>query len=753
MTFVEGTVLEIVFRNEENAYTVLELDSEGKLVTCVGNLPFIQPGEYVRFYGAYTTHKSYGEQFKVASMETRLPEGKESIKLFLSGGMIRGVGQVLADRIVETFGEETFDIVENYPEQLAEVKGISYSLALKIKEQFSEITAVRSVVIQLQALGLTMNQAMKAYETYGAAAAEMIEQNPYRLIDDIHGIGFERADRIADQIGMERYGELRLLSGIQHVLKKAMEEGHTCLPEKMLATKSAQVLQVSQEEAEEALGKLILQGKLARNIYNGVSAIALMEAYLAESYSAYKLAQLAKSTPEKQISDWSIDTQLNAQASLSEQQERAILTALSHPVSVITGGPGTGKTTILNTLIGIFERNGLQTALAAPTGRAAKRMEQTTGRIARTIHRLLEYGMPIDTEENQPERSRFARNEENPLEADVVVVDEMSMVDCFLMQALLKAIPSGARLVMVGDADQLPSVGPGNILKDLIKSEMISVCKLKEVYRQTGNIVLNAHKLNRGEAMDLFPAGDFVFVPCDQVKTTLDQVEELYTRAIIQDKTSLDEIQIICPVRKGMIGVYNINQVVREKLNPRVFSKEEVQHKEVVYRVGDKIMQTVNNYCKEWFVKGAQRFLNEGLGVFNGDIGEITEIDQERRMLTILFDHERVAEYEFNEMDQITHAYAITVHKSQGSEFDTVILPLFYGNNQFLTRNLLYTAITRAKKKVILVGQKRTIDYMVQNNRISSRYTAFDHELKKYQDMMERLGTGREADGTDTVEE
>jgi len=739
LTFIEGTIIDIVFRNEENAYTVLEMDCGGSLVTCVGNIPYLQPGEYVRFYGAYTTHKSYGQQFKVASMESRLPEGAESIKLFLSGGLIKGVGEVLAARIVDEFNEETFDVIESYPERLAEVRGVSMNLALKIQEQFGQIREVRALVMRLQMLGLSINQSMRAYEAYGAAAAEIIEQNPYRLVDDVTGIGFERADRIADHMGMEKYTELRVLSGIGHVLKLAMEEGHTCLPKNVLINKSSEMLQVDEKSAAEALSELTFQGKVVENAYNGIAAIALNAANIAESFDAYKLIQLARSTPRKAVSDLSVETQIKGEAVLSEQQERAILTAVQNTVCVITGGPGTGKTTILNALIGIFERNGMDTALAAPTGRAAKRMEQTTGRPAKTIHRLLEYGM-TPMEENDYGQSRFMRNEENPLEADAVIVDEMSMVDVFLLKNLLKALEAGTRLVLVGDADQLPSVGPGNVLKDIIKSETVRVCKLTEVFRQTGNIVLNAHRINQGEPVELYKTGDFVFIPCGDVAQTLKAVEKLYTDAIIQDGMLSSDIQIICPVRKGMIGVYNLNREIRESINPRLQEKNETQYGDTVFREGDKVMQTVNNYSKEWYIKGTVKFLSKGLGVFNGDIGVITQIDTMMRTLTILFDEERVAEYEFNELEQLEHAYAVTVHKSQGSEFDTVIMPLFYGNNPFLTRNLLYTGITRAKNKVVMVGLKKTLDYMTGNNRISKRYTALDHELRHFDRLMESLG-------------
>ncbi|MBQ4061977.1 MAG: ATP-dependent RecD-like DNA helicase [Christensenellaceae bacterium] len=739
MTFIEGTVLEIIFRNSDNGYTVLEADCDGKLVTCVGSIPFIQPGEYVRFYGAYTTHKTYGDQFKVASMESRLPEEDESIRLFLSGGLIKGIGEILADRIVNRFHEDTFNILENHPHELATIKGISMNLALKIQAQIVELTSVRSSIIALQSMGLSVKQAFAAYEAYGAAAADVIKQNPYKLIDDVYGIGFERADAIAERLGIEKYSDFRAKNGIRHILKKQMEEfGHTCLPRETLKKYACELLEIDDTVAEETIDGLLLNGTLSENIYNETQATALYSAYRSESYCAYRLVNMANSETATQVDPKVIDKVLSS-SNLSEAQEMAVITALSGCVSIITGGPGTGKTTILNQLITILEKSGLTAALAAPTGRAAKRMEKATMRRAQTIHRLLEYGM--DSEDDKGGRFRFRRDEDNPIEADAVIIDETSMVDIYLMESLLRAIAPGTRLIFTGDADQLPSVGPGNVLKDMISAGIIPVFRLTEVFRQKGNIALNAHKVNRGEKLDLFPAGDFVFIPADSSEDTLAAVKKLYIDRI-NDGVSVDEIQVICPIKRGLIGVQNLNNELRELINPRLADKSEAKVGETTFRAGDKVMQTSNNYAKEWHLKDTLRTLSPGTGVFNGDMGFIMDIDAMDLSAEILFDDDRIAEYELNELNQIEHAYAVTVHKSQGSEFDTVILPLYYGATPFLTRNLFYTAITRAKRKLFIIGSKRTIDHMIQNSRISHRFTGLKYEMLEAAKVFDGLGEG-----------
>ena len=728
MSYIEGTVVDIIYRNEQNSYTVLELEAEGNLIICVGNIPLIQPGEYVRFYGGYTTHKNYGRQFKVTGMESKMPESDESIRMFLAGGLIKGIGEVTAQRIVDMFHEDTFYVIENDPDQLARVHGISLRLAHKIHEEFSGMQTVRGIVMQLQKMGLTVKEAMAAYEAYGSGAPFLISQNPYRLMDDVRGIGFAKADRIAETLGAEQYAELRIQSAMRHVLKQSMSSGHTCLPETLLLRRSAEFLQAEETEVMEGLRRLITGGYVAENSYNGVRAVADSTAFMAESEIAFKLVYLAAATPKMKVSEAVIDRVLAAEQQLSEEQVAAVRMAATAPVSVITGGPGTGKTTILNQLLKIFEQCGITTLLAAPTGRAAKRMETATGRQAKTIHRLLEYGADPD-DEDAADFSRFRRDEENPLEADAVIIDESSMVDIFLMRSLVAALEPGTRLILTGDSDQLPSVGPGNVLKDILTSELVPSARLTEVFRSSGNIVLNAHKVNQGQPIELFQSGDFTFLPTDSPEQALDRVLEVYARRMELGEDP-EEVQILCPIKKGIIGVYNINQQIREATNPRRVDKREVTFGETVFREGDKIMQVVNNYSKDWHIFGASPILTRGDGVYNGDMGRIHSIHPEERTLQILFDGERIAEYAFEELNEIELAYAVTVHKSQGSEFDTVILPLFYGYSDFLTRNLLYTALTRARKKLIIIGREATVRNMIDNARISQRYTALDHEIK-----------------------
>ncbi len=736
MSYIEGTVMDIVYRNEENSYTVLELDSEGNPVICVGNIPLIQPGEYVRFYGGYTQHKNYGRQFKVISMESKMPESDESIRLFLSGGLIKGVGEIIAYRVVEEFHEGTFAVIENEPEKLEDVRGISPKLAQKIHEQFVGIQNVRGVIMQLQKMGLGVKEAMAAYEAYGSGAPFLIEKNPYRLMDDVRGIGFLKADTIAAGLGIENYQEMRRESVVRYILRRKMEAGHTCLPETYLVEQAAGFLQEERESVMDALINLIKKGTVAENVYNSVHAVADTFAYLAESSIAQRLLQLLHATPKIKVAEGLTEEILAAEDMLSPEQLEAVRMAVRLPVFVITGGPGTGKTTILNQVLKIFERCGVVTVLTAPTGRAAKRMELATGRPAKTIHRLLEYGS--EPGEDILEQARFRRDADNPVEADAVIVDESSMVDIFLMDGLLAALESGTRLILTGDADQLPSVGPGNVLKDILASEVIPYTVLRKVFRAGGNIVMNAHKVNQGEEIELFTTGDFVFQPEDSPQTALDTTVDSVTRFIRRGE-SVEEVQVICPIKKGLIGVYNLNKEIRERLNPRLAGKAELIFGDTVFRVGDKVMQTVNNYSKEWHIKGTSPILTGGTGAFNGDMGVIEEIHSSEKSLIILFDGDRLAEYQTEELTQIEHAYAVTVHKSQGSEFDTVILPLFYGYSDFLTRNLLYTAITRAKKKMIIIGREATVRNMIRNAKISLRYTALDHELKKQEAFLKKL--------------
>ncbi len=741
MTSIEGTVLEITFRNDENGWTVLDLDFNGELTTAVGCMPHIHEGEFVRLFGAWTEHRIYGRQFAATAVETRLPNTAESIRMFLSSGLVKGVGEVLAGRIVDTFGEKTFDVIENMPEILAEVKGISPKLAVSISESFVEHVAVKQIIIDLQGVGLSVKQAFRAFERYGAAAAVLIEENPYRMIEDIVGIGFERADRIAQNLGVERTSEYRIDTGIKHELMCAMNDGHTCLPRAELLRRASKMLGVEESLVEARISAMTLAGDIVQKFVNNTPAVFHIYAHIAETDVARRLYILSKSIPRIAINNpGEAYMKFIGDVPLSEEQERAVLSALSEQVMVITGGPGTGKTTIIKAIMSIFEMSGITTALCAPTGRAAKRIEQASGREAKTIHRLLEYGMGVDEEFDNS--ARFIRNEENPLEAEAVIVDEASMVDIFLMRSLLRAMSDGTRLVIVGDADQLPSVGPGNVLRDIIKSGAFPVSKLTFFYRQKegGSIVENAHRVNRGENPEFFITGDFIFIPGSEPQGVMDRIKKLLTEELPGQYDVLSDVQILCPIKKGLLGVYNINMEIRELLNPRLASRPEVKVRDTVFREGDKVMQTKNNYGMEWFYTDDLRYFNKGLGVFNGDLGVIVSISHETKEATVRFDGNRDAVYAFQELEQIEHAYAVTVHKSQGSEFPVVILPLFSGGGRFLSRNLLYTALTRAMEKVIITGQKSTVEYMVANNRILGRYTTLDYELIELEEVLGGYG-------------
>ncbi len=733
MTSIEGTVLSIVFRNDENGWTVMEVDFNSDLTTAVGCMPHIHEGEFVRLFGAWTEHRMYGRQFSVTSVETRLPNTAESIRLFLGSGLIKGVGEGLAGRIVDRFGEDTFDVIENSPELLAGVKGVSKKLAQSINESFLDHIGVKQVIIDLQSLGLSVKQAFRAFERYGAAAAALIRENPYRMIDDIYGIGFERADRIASGIGVEPTSDYRIDMGIRHELVTAMNDGHTCLPRYELIRRAALMLGVSEDLVESRVSAMTLAEQIAQKFVNNTPAVFHMAAYITETDVAQRLYLLSKCPPRVPIRDAATAYERYISGvELSEEQERAVLMALSAQIVVITGGPGTGKTTIIKAIMSIFEQSGVTTALCAPTGRAAKRIEQSTGRAASTIHRLLEYGVGED--ENFENEARFIRNEDNPLEAEAVIVDEASMIDIFLMRSLLRALSPGTRLVIVGDADQLPSVGPGNVLRDIIGSGIFPVSHLTRFYRQKegGTIVENAHRVNRGENPELYTTGEFLFMPETEPEAVIERIKKLLTQGeLLLNYDILEHVQILSPVKKGLLGVYNLNMEIRELLNPRLASRPEVQVGDTLFREGDKVMQTRNNYGMEWYYIDGTQLYNRGTGVFNGDLGRIVSIDTDLKEVTIRFDGNRDATYAYQELEQIEHAYAVTVHKSQGSEFPVVILPLLSGGGRFLSRNLLYTALTRAMEKVVIIGRKESVEAMVANNRILGRYTTLDHELKE----------------------
>lgn len=745
MVKIEGIVIDIVYRNEENGYTVLEIEIDGELTTAVGACPHVAIGELAKLYGVWTEHKAYGRQFKITSVETSLPDNPVSIEMYLSSGIIKGIGPATAEKIVNIFGQDTFEIIENEPEKLSDIRGISKHLAQSIHDSFMENVALKGVIIGLQNLGLSVKQAFRAYEKYGSIAEDVIKENPYRLIDDIYGIGFLRADRIAEYMGLAREAPFRVQNGIKHTLKLALKEGHTCLPEAVLVKKTAEIIGVTVDLVRENIDQLTIKREIERKLYSGVTAVFLMGAYIAETETASRLYKLYKAKPTMSVNNIKGEIAHYAgEFPISDEQQDAVMSALKNNVCIITGGPGTGKTTIIKVLLKIMQANGIMTALCAPTGRAAKRMEESTGKEAKTIHRMLEYG--YNFEDNRDDyynggKSKFMRDEDNPLVADAVIVDEVSMVDIFLANSLLKAISLGTRIIFVGDADQLPSVGAGNFLRDVIKSGFLPVFRLTKFYRQQegGNIIANAHNINMGVMPSMYQTGDFVYMPAVDHEATLKTLLELLKDDVYANA------QILCPLKKGIIGVYNINKKVREQKNPYLVSVPELKKGETIYRQGDKVIQTANNYNKEWISLKPDVYYQQGFGVFNGDVGFITKVDKEAKIATILFE-DRQAEYTQNELEQLEHAYAITVHKSQGSEFDTVILPLFYGASPFLTKNLLYTAVTRAKKKVVLIGLNKTISHMVKNNRITRRYTVLNNEITELVAVFESIKPTEETD-------
>lgn len=720
MEQLEGKILSVIFRNDENGYTVLNIDTEDGETVCVGSCFPVRPGESVKLSGGYVTHSKHGRQFEFKALETGSPVGDSGIESFLSSGVIKGIGPVLAKRIVDTFHGDTLDVIENNPEELAKVKGVSKKLAESASQQYRETSDVRFAVFQLQELGLSLRQAMACFKAYGNRAREVAMRNPYQLSDDIRGISFEMSDAIAERLGSGKYTNYRISSGIKYILNQACErQGSTCLPLDGLVEDAMRMLNESEETVRAEIAEQEIFGRVAIREYNGVEAIGLGYVHRAERYCAEKLMALSRCKPKISVQ---IKKQDENGVKLTPEQEQAVYMAMEQTVCVITGGPGTGKTTILNHIISMLERNGIGVSLAAPTGRAAKRMEKTTSRPAQTIHRLLQYEGGGDDD-----AMSFAYNEERKLSAEAVIIDETSMIDVFLMSALLSAIEPGTRVILTGDADQLPSIGPGNVLKDIIASEEICVARLTHVFRQHGDIAYNARRINQGEPMEFTGDGTFSFIPAYNHSDTMARTEEIFDRCA--EETSLDELQIICPVKRGLIGTKEINNRIRAAINPPAPYKPEVTYGERTFRVGDKVMQTVNDYSMEWRADTNTGTV-KGTGVYNGDMGVISDIDMSEKTVQILFDGEKKADYNAEAMQHIEHAYAITIHKSQGSEFGTVIMPLCYPSSNFLTRNLLYTAVTRAKKKLIIIGRESTIESMVLNTKISRRLTGMKYELR-----------------------
>lgn len=725
MEQIEGYVEHIVYQNSDNGYTVMNVVSGEEEITCVGMLPMISEGELITASGHYTEHAAYGEQFQIEAYEVKSPESMEAVERYLGSGAIKGVGSALAARIVRRFKEDTFRIIEREPERLAEIKGISERKAREIAEQVEEKKGMREAMIFLQQYGITMALSLKIYQKYGADIYRVIRENPYQMADDITGVGFRIADEIARRAGIHTDSDFRIKSGIFYVLQQASGEGHVYLPKEELARRTAELLGVQVEHLDQYLSDLAIERKAVIREEEDEVRVYTASYYYIEMNTARMLHDLniTGEIDQEKILEKIRRIEERSKTVLDEKQREAIIQAVRCGLVVITGGPGTGKTTTINTMISYFEEEGLEIALAAPTGRAAKRMTEATGYEAKTIHRLLEVAGGPDSS------SSFGRNAENPLDADVIIVDEMSMVDIHLMYALLNAVTVGTRLVMVGDVNQLPSVGPGCVLKDIIESGQCQVVRLTRIFRQASesDIVVNAHKINRGEHMELDnKSRDFFFLKRQDANVIISIAIQL-----VKDKmpryvhASQNEIQVLTPTRKGLLGVERLNRILQEYLNPRDGKKKEYVRGETLFREGDKVMQIKNNYQLEWEVRGKYGMpIERGTGVFNGDMGVIREINEYTERLTVEFDDHRFIEYPFSGLEELELSYAVTIHKSQGSEYPAVVIPLLGGPRMLMNRNLLYTAVTRAKSCVTLVGDPRVYDQMIDNTLEQKRYSS-----------------------------
>ena len=732
MEKLAGYVEHIIYRNADNGYTVLNLVSGEAEITCVGIFSAIAEGENIEASGDYTDHPTYGKQFKVESFEEKAPEDEEAIERYLGSGAIRGIGLALAARIVRRFKADTFRIIEEEPERLAEVKGISERKAMEIADQVNEKRDLRQAMIFLQQYGITMNLAVKVYQQYGQEVYGIIRENPYRLADDIEGVGFRTADEIAVRVGIRMDSDFRIRSGILYVLLQASTEGHTYLPEEELTRRTGQLLEVGEEQIEKQYMDLAIERKIIMKQGENQTQIYAASFYYMEANTATMLKQLNVSydVPDLEIEERVRRIEKQTGMELDEHQMTAVKEAVRNGLLIITGGPGTGKTTTINTIIKYFEMEGLDIFLAAPTGRAAKRMSETTGFEARTIHRMLELNGGVDG------AAGFERNEQNPLETDVVIIDEMSMVDISLMHALLKAVAVGTRLILVGDVNQLPSVGPGSVLRDIIRSHECNVVMLTKIFRQasTSDIIVNAHKINQGEEVTLDNKSmDFFFLKRYDADVIISVVLQLIKQKLPKfvDATPYD-IQVLTPMRKGLLGVERLNGILQRYLNPPSPQKREKEHGDILFREGDKIMQTRNNYQLEWEIRTKYGLsVDKGTGVFNGDMGIVREINDFAETMTVEFDEGRMVEYPYKLLDELELAYAITIHKSQGSEYPAVVIPLLSGPSMLMNRNLLYTAVTRARKCVTLVGNEVTFEQMAQNTSQQKRYSGLCDRLKE----------------------
>lgn len=735
MEKIKGYVEHIVFRNEDNGYTVFQLNHEDGEITCVGSFNYIAEGELLELQGEYVMHSSYGLQLSVSSAEVKEPEDLMSIERYLGSGAVKGLGAALAGRIVRKFKEDTFRIIEEEPERLAEVKGISERKACEIAEQVEGKRDMRKAMIYLQKYGISTTLAAKIFKQYGQKVYHVLEENPYQLADDVQGVGFKTADEIAMRIGIHTDSDYRIQSGIFYALLQAVAEGHIYLPQELLLRRTSALLEVEIQDIEKYLTDLAMEKKIILKQSEEGVRVYPTNYYYMELNTAKMLHDL---NVHAEIDEEYVRKRLelieqDAGLSLDKRQREAVIEAVKHGILILTGGPGTGKTTTINAMIHYFESQGLDIFLAAPTGRAAKRMTEATGYEAQTIHRLLEVnGNP---EENEG-RSGFSRNEENPLEADVIIIDEVSMVDLPLMHALLRAIVPGTRTIFVGDENQLPSVGPGSVLKDLQQAGCFATVRLTRIFRQAAesDIVINAHKINNGEMVVLDnKSEDFFFLKRQDANTIISVVITLLQKKLPKYvDAEMYDIQVLTPMRKGLLGVERLNRILQEYLNPPDRKKAEKEYGEKLFREGDKVMQIKNNYQLEWEIATKYGLVvDKGIGIFNGDMGVITNINTYNETLEVEYDEKRKVTYPFQLLDELELAYAITIHKAQGSEYPAVVIPLLPGPRQLYHRNLLYTAVTRAKKCVTLVGSDATFYEMIQNAHEQNRYTSLSERIQE----------------------
>lgn len=739
----EGTIDNIIFRNSDNGYSVFSItkeyssknddedDGENEII-CVGYITDINEGENIKVTGNLVIHPTYGKQFQIQEYEKTIPKTEKGIEKYLASGLIKGIGPKLANKIIKKFGMDTLEIMESEPEKLSAIRGITLERAVAIGQIFREQTEIRKAMLFLQEYGISPTYATKIYKRYKDKTIKVVQTNPYSLADEIFGIGFKISDNIAEKVGILKDSPYRIKAGIKFTLNKAAGNGHVYLPVDLLIEKTSELLNIPSEVIENYISQMNIENQIWREKTEQGIIVFLNSYYYAESYVAKKLLELSMMNENKNY-DYDMEIDLIEKEKgivLAQKQRLAVKEAMTNGVLVITGGPGTGKTTTINTIINLLKKDGYDIELAAPTGRAAKRMTETTGIEAQTIHRLL--GINYIDDDNK--KQNFDKNEDSPIEADIIIIDESSMVDIILMSNLLKSIAIGTRLILVGDADQLPSVGPGNVLKDIIASNCIKVVRLTEIFRQAQEsaIIMNAHRINNGQYPILNQKEkDFFFMQRKDINSLIETIIELSVKRLPKymncDKK---EIQILTPMRKSHLGVINLNSILQDKLNPKDEEKNEKEYRGIIFREGDKVMQIKNNYNISWKLLENGRYIDEGVGVFNGDEGIIEEINDSSEYIKVIFDENKIVKYEYSQLDELDLSYAVTIHKSQGSEYKVVIIPIHSGPDMLLNRNLLYTAVTRAKELAVIIGIPETLFKMVDNNKEINRYTFLKNRIK-----------------------